>query len=129
MAKQAQDLASGWNGASSPDDRRPVEELQEGKLSGWVYYGQEAGITIPAPRANQTFKEITAGLIGRVISKTLWTRRGRQTRGAIYAKRRRSFKAWTAARSGTSLREFPEVVAAYLSDVAEQGGVHNGLVG
>ena len=37
-------------------------KLQELHLSGEVYYGEEAGITIPASRADQRFKEITAGL-------------------------------------------------------------------
>ena len=44
--------------------------LHEVKLSGEVYYGEEAGITIPASKADQRFKGITAGLIGRVTSKT-----------------------------------------------------------
>ena len=30
-------------------------ELQQAKLSGEVYYGGKAGITIPAPRPNQIF--------------------------------------------------------------------------
>ena len=44
--------------------------FRKAKLSREVYYGEEAGITIPASRADQRFKEITAGLIGRVTSKT-----------------------------------------------------------
>ena len=45
-------------------------KLQEGKVSGEVYYGEGAGISIPATTVDNRFKEITAGLIGRVISKT-----------------------------------------------------------
>ena len=44
--------------------------FQNAKLSGEVYYGEEAGITIPASKADQRFKEVTASLIGRITSKT-----------------------------------------------------------
>ena len=40
------------------------------KLSGEVYYGEDAVIDIPAASVNERFKEITAGLITRVTSKT-----------------------------------------------------------
>ncbi len=43
---------------------------REAKLSGEVYYGEEAVIDIPASRVDERFKEITAVLIGRVTSKT-----------------------------------------------------------
>ena len=36
-------------------------KLREVKLSGEVYYGEEAGICIPATRVDERFKEITAG--------------------------------------------------------------------
>ena len=45
--------------------------FQKVKLSGEVYYGEEAVIDIPAASVNDRFKEITEGLIGRVTSKTL----------------------------------------------------------
>ena len=44
--------------------------LQQVKLSEEVYYGEKAGITIPAPNIHQRFNEITAGLTGRLTSKT-----------------------------------------------------------
>ena len=44
--------------------------FQKVKLSGEVYYGEEAVINIPAASVNDRFKEITAGLISRVTSKT-----------------------------------------------------------
>ena len=44
--------------------------FQKAKLSGEVYYGEEAAINIPAASVNDQFKEITTGLIGRVTSKT-----------------------------------------------------------
>ena len=44
--------------------------FQKVKLSGEVYYREEATINIPATSVNDRFKEITAGLIGRVTSKT-----------------------------------------------------------
>ena len=44
--------------------------FQKEKLSGEVYYGEEAVIDIPAASVNDRFREITAGLIGRVTSKT-----------------------------------------------------------
>ena len=40
------------------------------KLSGGVYYGEDAAINIPAAGVNDRLREITAGLIGRVTSKT-----------------------------------------------------------
>ena len=45
-------------------------KFQKVKLSGEVYYGEEAVINIPAASVNDRFKEITAGLITRVTSKT-----------------------------------------------------------
>ena len=39
------------------------------KLSGEVYYGENAVIDIPAASVDDRFKEITAGLIGRVTSR------------------------------------------------------------
>ena len=45
-------------------------KFQQVKLSGEVYYGEEAVIDIPAASVNDRFKEITAGLITRVTSKT-----------------------------------------------------------
>ena len=45
-------------------------KLQQVNLSEEVYYGEEAGITIPASRPDQRFKEITASLSGRVTAKT-----------------------------------------------------------
>ena len=44
--------------------------FQKVELSGEVYYGEEAVINIPAASVNDWFKEITAGLITRVTSKT-----------------------------------------------------------
>ena len=44
--------------------------FQKVKLSGEVYYGEEAAINIPAASVNNRFKEITEGLIGRVTSRT-----------------------------------------------------------
>ena len=43
---------------------------REVKLSGQVYYREEAGIDIPATEIDHRFKEITAGLITRLTSKT-----------------------------------------------------------
>ena len=43
--------------------------FQKVNLSGEVYYGEEAVIDIPAASVDDRFKEITAGLIGRVTSK------------------------------------------------------------
>ena len=43
---------------------------REVKLSGQVYYGEEDGIDIPATEIDDRFKEITAGLITRLTSKT-----------------------------------------------------------
>ena len=43
---------------------------REVKLSGQVYYGEEVGIDIPATEIDHRFKEITAGLIVRLTSKT-----------------------------------------------------------
>ena len=40
------------------------------KLSGEVCYGEDAAIDIPAASVDERFREITAGLIGRVTSKT-----------------------------------------------------------
>ena len=45
-------------------------KFQKVKLSGEVYYGEEAVINIPAASVNDRFKEITTGLIGRVTSRT-----------------------------------------------------------
>ena len=45
-------------------------KLQETNLSGEVYYGENAVIDIPAASVNDRFREITAGLISRVTSKT-----------------------------------------------------------
>ena len=39
------------------------------KLSGGVYYGEDAAINIPAAGVNDRFREITAGLISRVTSR------------------------------------------------------------
>ena len=44
--------------------------FQKVKLSGEVYYREEAVIDISAASVNDRFKEITAGLTGRVTSKT-----------------------------------------------------------
>ena len=44
--------------------------FQKVNLSGEVYYGEEATINIPAASVNDRFREITAGLIERVTSKT-----------------------------------------------------------
>ena len=44
--------------------------FQKVKLSGEVYYGEEAVINIPAASVNDRVREITAGLISRVTSKT-----------------------------------------------------------
>ena len=44
--------------------------FQKVKLSGEVYYGEEAVINITAASVNDRFREITEGLIGRVTSKT-----------------------------------------------------------
>ena len=46
------------------------QKFQKVKPSGGVYYGEDAVIDIPAASVNDRFKEITAGLIGRVTSKT-----------------------------------------------------------
>ena len=43
---------------------------QDSRLQGQVYYGENNGIDIPASRADQRFKEITAGLITKLTSKT-----------------------------------------------------------
>ena len=43
---------------------------REVKLSGQVYYGEHDGIDIPATKIDKRFKEITAGLITRLTSKT-----------------------------------------------------------
>ena len=43
---------------------------REVKLSGQVYYGEDAGIDIPATEIDDRFKEITAGLITSLTSKT-----------------------------------------------------------
>ena len=43
---------------------------REVKLSGQVYYGADNGIDIPATEIDKRFKEITAGLITRLTSKT-----------------------------------------------------------
>ena len=51
-----------WIRAAGADYGRPVEELQEVNLSGEVYYGEEAGITIPACKVGDRFKEIKASL-------------------------------------------------------------------
>ena len=40
------------------------------KLQGQVYYGEDNGIDIPATEIDHRFKEITAGLITRLTSKT-----------------------------------------------------------
>ena len=40
------------------------------QLSGEVYYGENAVIDIPAASVYHRFKEVTAGLIGRVTSRT-----------------------------------------------------------
>ena len=45
-------------------------KLRELKSSGQVYYGEEAGINIPACKVDNRFKEITTSLIGRITSKT-----------------------------------------------------------
>ena len=45
-------------------------KFQKVKLWGEVYYGEEAVINIPATSVNDRFREITAGLIARVTSKT-----------------------------------------------------------
>ena len=47
-------------------DRR----YREVKLSGQVYYGEDNGIDITATKIDHRFKEITAGLITRLTSKT-----------------------------------------------------------
>ena len=39
------------------------------KLSGEVYYGEDAAINIPAAGVNDRLREITAGLISRVTSR------------------------------------------------------------
>ena len=44
--------------------------LREVKLSGQVYYGEDAVIDIPGSAVDDRFKKITAGLIGRLSSKT-----------------------------------------------------------
>ena len=44
--------------------------FQKTKLSGEVYYGEDATINIPAPAVDGRFKEITARLIRRVTSRT-----------------------------------------------------------
>ena len=43
---------------------------REVKLSGQVYYGEDNGVDIPATEIDKRFKEITAGLITRLTSKT-----------------------------------------------------------
>ena len=43
---------------------------REVKLSGQVYYGEDDSIDIPATEIDHRFKEITAGLITRLTSKT-----------------------------------------------------------
>ena len=43
---------------------------REVKLSGQVYYGEHDSIDIPATEIDHRFKEITAGLITRLTSKT-----------------------------------------------------------
>ena len=43
---------------------------REVKLSGQVYYGEDNGIDIPATGIDHRFKEITAGLITKLTSKT-----------------------------------------------------------
>ena len=40
------------------------------KLSGQVYYAEDQGIDIPASAVDDRFREITAGLISRLASKT-----------------------------------------------------------
>ena len=40
------------------------------RLQGQVYYGEDNGIDIPATEIDHRFKEITAGLITRLTSKT-----------------------------------------------------------
>ena len=45
-------------------------KFQQVKVSGEVYYGEDAGITIAATPVDDRFRKITAGLIGRVTSKT-----------------------------------------------------------
>ena len=45
-------------------------KFQKVKLSGEVYYGEDAVIDIPAASVNDRFREITEGLIGRVTSST-----------------------------------------------------------
>ena len=44
--------------------------FQKMKLSGEVYYVEEAVIDIPAASVNDWFKQITAGLISRGTSRT-----------------------------------------------------------
>ena len=46
-----------------------------------MYYGEKAGITIPAPRPNRIFREITTSLIGRLKSKTAATKTPEKERG------------------------------------------------
>ena len=43
---------------------------REVRLSGRVYYGEDAVIDIPGNTIDDWFREITAGLIGRVTAKT-----------------------------------------------------------
>ena len=43
---------------------------REVRLSGQVYYGEDNGLDIPATEIDHRFKEITAGLITRLASKT-----------------------------------------------------------
>ena len=56
-------LYMAWLPLSNPN-------LQKSSLAGEVYYGEEAVIDIPASKVDDRFKEITAGLVGRVTSRT-----------------------------------------------------------
>ena len=47
-------------------DRR----YQDSRLQGQVYYAEDQGIDIPASAVDHRFREITAGLISRLASKT-----------------------------------------------------------
>ena len=43
---------------------------REVRLSGQVYYGEDDGIDIPASAVDDRFRELTTGLISRLVSKT-----------------------------------------------------------